>query len=1009
MASSPDSTLLSRLARRAASQPAVKRAFLALPEDVRDRIRLATGVAGARSPRLSSGSGPEASGGAGGLRALFARGRTGRGDGRTPNSRTFQREDLLAQLARQTPAEAPGPDAPRVSAVVLTRDGLDHLQRLLPALERTPWPALEVIVLDQASTDGSRAWLADFGRTTSLDLTVVENPVNDSFSVGNNRLVREHVTGEFVLLLNNDVEPAHDDWLAHLVATARETWDGRPVGAVGARLVYPERPDDPLLEQTAAPAWSMQHGGIRFDHLADGTTRARNDQLGEDPTSDDAVAVRASAAATAACLLLPRAAWDAVGGLDEAYEWGTEDVDLCLRLRQAGFEVVQDGRACLFHHEFGTQGGDLSDEKRRRRERNRERYLSTWDRHVAEQLRASILAGDGVWTRRRLTIAITVTRADPAYGWGDIWTALELRRALWRLGADVVFKERYADRWYEDWDGIDAVVNLLDAFDVRHVPGHVVRLAWIRNWSSRWLAHDHLEDHDVLLASSQTIVDRVREHTGREAVLFPLATNPDHWEARRRPDDERDLDVAFVGSRFNRPRAIEQVWARLAQGRRTALHGHGWDSSPTLRGLADEPVHNDDIPRLYGRARFVLDDSAEHTLVDRSVNTRVFDALAAGALPISNDPDGLAELGIVLPTWTPEDPEGLAATLDDLAGDDAERQRLLETAREVVLTEHTYDHRASHLLDLVHTAMRADRWSILIGVPSFGQAGEWGDFHYARGLQRGLAGPDRLVRLAFLPQWREALGRQTSTAVHLFGLSPYTVPDHQRAALWILSHPELVEELDLDQYDLVLSASERFADRLRGSTTARVETMLQGADLVAMSRNEPPVEHPLLVVANSRLQRRSCVEVPAAAGLPFDLHGERWSRSLLPAGTEARPLIPYAELARHYRGAEAVVNDHWPDMRELGFVANRIFDVLAAGGICLTDDVPGLPEDVAEHVLVWSDPDSLRAAVESLRSDPAAAAARREAGRAAVHANHGLSHRAARLVTLFDTELTPNQ
>ena len=84
--------------------------------------------------------------------------------------------------------------------------------------------------------------------------------------------------------------------------------------------------------------------------------------------------------------------------------------------------------------------------------------------------------------------------------------------------------------------------------------------------------------------------------------------------------------------------------------------------------------------------------------------------------------------------------------------------------------------------------------------------------------------------------------------------------------------------------------------------------------------------------------------------MPVAIYGTDWEDKV-PAEAIRGDYIPNEELRRYYRGARWALNDHWPDMREQGFVSNRIFDVLASGGRLLTDDVTGLAEILPEGLL----------------------------------------------------------
>src|SRR5262249_20774650 len=141
--------------------------------------------------------------------------------------------------------------------------------------------------------------------------------------------------GELLLFLNNDTEPAGSHVLGHMVE--RLIADAS-VAAVGARLIYPRRRGPRLGRASLAPDLPLQHRGISC-RTHRGVPLPRNLGTGEDPLGPLASAAANVPAATAACLLVRRAAFEAVGGFATGYDYGLEDVDFALRLRAAGGHV----------------------------------------------------------------------------------------------------------------------------------------------------------------------------------------------------------------------------------------------------------------------------------------------------------------------------------------------------------------------------------------------------------------------------------------------------------------------------------------------------------------------------------------------------------------------------------------------------------------------------------------------------------------------------------------------
>ena len=255
----------------------------------------------------------------------------------------------------------PLPDpAPMVSIVIPTRDRAALLGPCLEGLfRRTDYPAFEVIVVDNGSTEPAlHELLARWSADPRLSVLPAPGPFN--YALLNNRAAAT-ACGEILLLLNNDTEVLHPDWLTEMVSLAM-----RPgIGAVGARLLF--------------PSGRIQHAGVILgprgvaghDYLF-----TAPDEVGQ---QDDLLLLREVAAVTGACLAVRRDRFLAVGGLDEErFRVAYNDVDLCLKLRQAGLRNLVTPHARLFHHENASRGSDFAAERHAKWDAERLAMRGAW-------------------------------------------------------------------------------------------------------------------------------------------------------------------------------------------------------------------------------------------------------------------------------------------------------------------------------------------------------------------------------------------------------------------------------------------------------------------------------------------------------------------------------------------------------------------------------------------------------------------------------------------------------
>ncbi|MBX9933330.1 MAG: glycosyltransferase [Methylobacterium sp.] len=239
---------------------------------------------------------------------------------------------------------------PLVSLIVPTRDRLDLLRPCLDSLRRaTDWPACEILICDNDSAEvETLAYLRDLTEQGIARIVACPGPFN--FAAMNNAAAAA-ARGRLLAFVNNDVEAFAPDWLELMCREAM-----RPdVGAVGARLLDGEG--------------RIQHGGVVLGPgglVTHGHRFFPGDALGY---LSALRATREVSAVTAACLVVEAEKFRAVGGFDaETFPVDFNDVDLCLRLRQAGFRTLYVGGAVLHHREAASRRRSAETQSRHRRE-----------------------------------------------------------------------------------------------------------------------------------------------------------------------------------------------------------------------------------------------------------------------------------------------------------------------------------------------------------------------------------------------------------------------------------------------------------------------------------------------------------------------------------------------------------------------------------------------------------------------------------------------------------------
>lgn len=237
---------------------------------------------------------------------------------------------------------------PRVSIIVPTRDAPRLLWHCVESLmAKTTYPDFEILVVDNRSAEAEAlAYLDEIAGRPNVRVLRYDRPFN--YSAINNFAVRE-AHGELVCLLNNDTEVISPDWLEEMVGHLLQN----RVGVVGAKLYYPDG--------RVQHAGDVVGPGGCANHLHSFIAR-------DDPGYCNRAAVAQElSAVTAACLLTKKDLYERLGGLDEKHlPVAFNDVDYCLRVREAGYKVVWTPHAELYHHESVSRGKDRTFRRRLR-------------------------------------------------------------------------------------------------------------------------------------------------------------------------------------------------------------------------------------------------------------------------------------------------------------------------------------------------------------------------------------------------------------------------------------------------------------------------------------------------------------------------------------------------------------------------------------------------------------------------------------------------------------------
>ena len=253
---------------------------------------------------------------------------------------------------------------PLISIIIPNKDHIDDLKKCVDSIyQKSSYTNFEIIIAENNSESENTFNYYEMLVKKHDNVKVVVWEKGFNYSAINNFAVSK-AQGQYILLLNNDVEVINEDWLERMLMYAQRS----DIGAVGAKLYYP---DD-----------TIQHAGVIV-----GLGGVAGHSHKYFPRTAPGYMCRACiaqnlSACTAACLMVRRDVYEQVNGLDEGYAVAFNDVDFCMKVTDAGYRIVFTPYAELYHYESKSRGAEDTPEKQQRFKEEIELFESRWKKQL---------------------------------------------------------------------------------------------------------------------------------------------------------------------------------------------------------------------------------------------------------------------------------------------------------------------------------------------------------------------------------------------------------------------------------------------------------------------------------------------------------------------------------------------------------------------------------------------------------------------------------------------------
>ncbi len=251
-------------------------------------------------------------------------------------------------------------------------------------------------------------------------------------------------------------------------------------------------------------------------------------------------------------------------------------------------------------------------------------------------------------------------------------------------------------------------------------------------------------------------------------------------------------------------------------------------------------------------------------------------------------------------------------------------------------------------------------WAIKTSVPTGPSGQSWGDLYFANEIAASLTNLGHTARVDFRNNVIGPESLDDDVVLVLRGIERIRPQAGAINLLWIISHPARVSKRELRDFDTVFAASDSWSSIATQRTGINVNPLLQATNPNRFfpGAGDPDTGDEILFVGNTRNVYRQIIKDCVDVGISPTIYGKGWDRFVskeLIKGT----FVPNDEVAGMYRSAGVVLNDHWPDMANHGFLSNRLFDAVAAGARVISDDAFGLKDVFGESIAVYRTPRDL--------------------------------------------------
>lgn len=250
-----------------------------------------------------------------------------------------------------------------VSIVIPTRDRVDDLDTCLKSITNTStYTNYDIVVIDNQSNGYTKEWL----HNCPYNITVVDHDDVYNYAAIHNTVIPD-CEGEYIIMLNNDTKVIEPTWIEQLIGPMI---NDPTIGMTGAKLLFSDH--------------TIQHCGVVYSDVVGGFMHANSHKCDAYPITNVQMVYPA---VTGACVAIKRDLYVDLGGMDENLAVAYNDIDLCMKVNDAGYKILYTPYAKLYHYESKSRGYDTTLQKKMIEFKERTYFLEKWGEFIASRFK----------------------------------------------------------------------------------------------------------------------------------------------------------------------------------------------------------------------------------------------------------------------------------------------------------------------------------------------------------------------------------------------------------------------------------------------------------------------------------------------------------------------------------------------------------------------------------------------------------------------------------------------